>query len=794
MAKARGLTRPITRKQALSYTRLTPNGLGVTAIASVNGRRTKRRKVKKNHRRPISDRRGMRRNAAAVVAAAAPAKANRRRAKKGSYAKRYAQTKKILRSNRGGRRARIHGIPPFMVGGQFPVIVPPAPKRRRRASRPKETVMKRKSTRGRRKSARSPAQRAAFKKMMAGLARYKKKSHPRRAKARKTTHRRSKGRRSPAQRAAFKKMLAGLARYKRKSPAKRKRGRKHYTSNKRSAKGRGGRVYSGYKSVTARVGKRRLPTYVFQSKKGKLKHIPLYAIAGAKSKAQVRRILSKGGKRAEQYRKRIGAINRQRQRASGRVALHGDIFTPNRKGIVVPYETWSDSMTPNRKRRRAKKSGRKASTHHKRRRSAARRPKAHRTRKASRRTAARKAAKTRALKHEMRSRAAKKAARTRKRRHGGGRKKAHRNRRRHHRMVPNRRRSHRRRHHRNRRHHAAAATPNRRRRHHRRVHRKNRRRSSYLPVRVARMHYASNRRRHRRHYRHNAGQFMTRIKEIFKVGALVALGFGLHRAATKILSDQVLAKVGFSTGPLATYRGLISGAIVAAAGIPLADKVFKKKAGEFNSGMFASLIHSLVTTVLNAAGQAPIAAALSAYPDAEGKAYHGMMGFGEYMPVSGFGAYEMAGFGASPVLSQAAAGFGGPLLSQAAAGFGDLATRTRYGGHQIAQAAAGFGAGPMITQAAAGTGEYLAQGVQGIGDYEMVSGVGGSVGATDEGIRPDLRSAERALNIAEAAAGVSLGDLPTASQLNPVMLAQPVEDAPEGMRAGILQGGDGIFG
>jgi hypothetical protein len=785
MAKARGLTRSITRKQALSYTRLTPNGLGVTAIASVNGRGAKR-KAKKNHRRPISDRHGsgFRRN---VAPAAAPAKPNRRRKKSSAYAKRYAQTKKILRSN--GRRARIHGIPPYMVGGQFPVIVPPAPKRRRRASRPKETVMKRKSTR--RKSARTPAQRAAFKKMMAGLARYKKKSHPRRAKARKTTHRRSSKRRSPAQKAAFKRMIAGLAKFKRKHPAKRRR---RYTSNKRPAK-KSGRVYAGYKSVTARVGKRRISTYVFQSKKGKLKHIPLYAIAGAKSKAQVRRILSKGGKRADQYKRRISAINRQRQRASGRVALHGDIFTPNRRGVVVPYETWSASMTPNRKRRRAKKSHRKASTHHRRRRSAARRPTHRRTHKASRKAAARKAARTRAMKHEIRSKAARKAARTRKRRHGGGhkRKRMHRNRR-HHAvsMTPNRR-------HRKNARHAAAATPNRRRRHHRKVHR-NRRRTSYLPVRVGRMHYASNRRRHhanrrRRSYHRNfnSGAFMNRVKDIFKVGALVALGFGLHRAATKLLSDQVLAKMGFSTGPLATYRGLISGVIVAAAGIPLADKVFKKKAGEFSSGMFASLVHSLVTTLLNSAGQQSIAAALSAYPDAEGRAYHGMMGFGEYVPVSGFGAYEMAGFGASPMLSQAAAGFGGPMLSQAAAGFGDIPVATRYGRGTIAQAAAGMG-GPMITQAAAGTGEYLAQGVQGIGDYEMVSGVGSSFGATDEGIRPDLRSAERALNIAEAAAGVSLGDIPTASTLNPVMLAQPVEDAPEGMRAGILQGGDGIFG
>ena len=40
---ARGLTRNITRKQARSYKRLKPNGLGVTAIAALsNGRRKKR--------------------------------------------------------------------------------------------------------------------------------------------------------------------------------------------------------------------------------------------------------------------------------------------------------------------------------------------------------------------------------------------------------------------------------------------------------------------------------------------------------------------------------------------------------------------------------------------------------------------------------------------------------------------------------------------------------------------------------------------------------------------------------
>jgi hypothetical protein len=54
-------------------------------------------------------------------------------------------------------------------------------------------------------------------------------------------------------------------------------------------------------------------------------------------------------------------------------------------------------------------------------------------------------------------------------------------------------------------------------------------------------------------------------------------------------------------------------------------------------------------------------------------------------------------------------------------------------------------------------------------------------------------AAEHALNIAEAAAGIGIGDLPTSSQQFPMQVAKPVADAPTGARAGVFQGRDGIF-
>jgi hypothetical protein len=151
-----------------------------------------------------------------------------------------------------------------------------------------------------------------------------------------------------------------------------------------------------------------------------------------------------------------------------------------------------------------------------------------------------------------------------------------------------------------------------------------------------------------------------------------------------------------------------------------------------------------------------------------------MRGYGEYMEmgpvqrISGYGSYGDM---------QAAAGYGD---MQAAAGYGDM------------QAAAGYG----DLQAAAGMGEFFSTGVSGYGEYMETGTSGiGAYGVTDEGIAPDLRSAEWALSVAEATSGIGgFGDVGTISTVNPSDMALPVTDVPQGMRTGILEGGDGIFG
>jgi len=140
-------------------------------------------------------------------------------------------------------------------------------------------------------------------------------------------------------------------------------------------------------------------------------------------------------------------------------------------------------------------------------------------------------------------------------------------------------------------------------------------------------------------------------------------------------------------------------------------------------------------------------------------------------------------------VTQAAAGMGGsPLVTQAAAGMS--------GSPFVMQAAAGMGQDlrlNQVTQAAAGTGEYVSYGVSGIGDYDEV-GVSFRPTHTDEGIAPNMHSAEQALSVAEAAAGVGSTDVPLQSTVNPVDMGDPIPDDPRGSRAGVFQGPDGIFG
>jgi hypothetical protein len=301
-----------------------------------------------------------------------------------------------------------------------------------------------------------------------------------------------------------------------------------------------------------------------------------------------------------------------------------------------------------------------------------------------------------------------------------------------------------------------------------------------LPLHVGRVTYRSNKRRHhRRHYRRNRGHaashgfrandFLGNFVGLLKVGLVGAAGLIGHRLVSGIIGNAIP-----QTGPMAAYRsqiGQFAAAALAMVALPFVGSKFKQPeiARQLTGGVFASLAWDIYQMIANKFAP-QYAHMLAGYADNSGRAYSG---WGEYVATSGFGA--------SPMLSQAAAGFGNPMLSQAAAGYGEYV------------ATSGFGAAPMLSQAAAGTGEYVASGVQGIGDYEMVNGVG-SFGVDDDGIKPNLTSAEHALNIAEAAAGVAIGDLPPQSTQWPMMVAKPIGDTMTGARAGTFQGRDGIFG
>ena len=734
---AKGLTRPITRKQARSYELSSPNArarrnpLGVTAIAAVmNGRGS------------------------------------------GEYARRYAQTKEIL--GRSGGKGMLQA------------------NRRRRRYRPNLTAREYEALHEQQMA----AARAAKAQAQAVKAADKAEALAKKAGAG------GKKRRSPAQRAATRKMRTAAARK------------------------RVGKKYGPFKSVKAKIGGKTRSTYAYM-RKGKPRKIPLWAILGAKSKKDLER--RAGDKK---FARRIVATKRRRERAAQRLMLKGDMFTPNRRrrrtrtnARTIPYRTWSETMNENPRKRRRRRTRRNPAaakaTPNKRSKAsyraagkkaaATKRRKArygHRTRTAAQRRATAKMLAKRWGKRVHPRRAWKnprrKAAKSRRKLRGAalaswlkarGRKPRYKNNAR--RYEENRRRRRRtRRHyaenrrkttHRRRRHYAANFMYNENRRRPRRrktTHRRRRYTANFM--------YNENRRRRshrRRGYRRNP-EFVGQLKTAFKTGAVIALGFFGHRVLSNLLTNKGLSQItALQSGAIANWQPVIGGALVALVGIPLAAKFAPTEAAKIGSGMIVSFLHQTLMTAFKVFNQPDIAGYFGAYPDASGVAFHSMRGYGSYelMPpgYSGMGAYELmppgySGLGQPPHVLHPMAGFGQPI-TQAAAGYG-----------AITQAAAGYGA---ITQAAAGMGEYVAQGVQGIGEYEATSGYGSlsGYGAVHEGIPGgNTYAAERALTVAEAAAGI--GDLPLVSTVNPDMIAAPIMDAPGGSRAGVFQGGDGIFG
>lgn len=284
------------------------------------------------------------------------------------------------------------------------------------------------------------------------------------------------------------------------------------------------------------------------------------------------------------------------------------------------------------------------------------------------------------------------------------------------------------------------------------------------------------------------------LKNSFKYGAIVTGSFVVHRFLTNMADQHVLSRFEYlSTSKIAPFRKVISGLVVAGIGIPLSVRLMNRHAGVAAAGMAASALYELVITGLKQAGMQEAVEAIGAYPNAPGYAqYSGMGSYYEYSPHQVYGA-PMGGMGEFyetayiPGLEQAAAGMHGGMSGAA-------------GGQMLTQAAAGLQqmyANPM--------GEYYAYGADGIGEYESVPNATSGFGAIDDGIMPNLHSAEQSLDVAEAAAGLGggemlaqaaagFGDLPLQQTVQPSIRAMDIPDQPGGSRAGILAGGDGIFG
>lgn len=269
-----------------------------------------------------------------------------------------------------------------------------------------------------------------------------------------------------------------------------------------------------------------------------------------------------------------------------------------------------------------------------------------------------------------------------------------------------------------------------------------------------------------------------KAKVVAKHAAGIAAGTLAYRGVLHLLAKHVET---FQKEPNAP---LYAGAALAAAGVALGASDLHARSWRFSAG--AGLLLSFMLDLgdllykkykeREAKKQAEAAAkkAASGYGDRPGSPY-ALGSYYEYYP-------------------------GQPLgeLRQAAAGVGEYYTPSYLPGASAvrattAQAAAGFGEAGL-RQAAAGTGEYVVTDAQGIGDYVEVVPEYTQPGLLDEGIAPSLTEAEDALNRAEQAAGVGQNEeIVPIWTTEPIDESMPIGDEPEGERAGVFQGQEGIF-
>lgn len=729
--KGKALVRKVSRKRALSYDRMEPNRRGVTALSEING--------------------------------------------KDAYSKRYRQARALLRN--GGRMAK------------------------------KERELYEKQL----EKGRTPKQAAAFVRMQmakngasvtprSAIRRPTSKSAKKRPKTRRVMRpnlrtasgekltkaeyiqQRIDANRTPAQAEQDYKLASGY--YKKRDAGKfKKRKQRRYGKD------------DEYKALKARVGDKDRWTYFYKTKQGNTRKIPDHALMGYESAAEIRRIENQGSdKEQERLRRRrqklLDRRIRESRKAEERALAGAAWFSPNpstHESEVLTFEEWIDmkkrgsrkkKATPNRSTRAT--GGKQAFI----------RSQMAKGRSRSQAEATWKL--TQARKGGSKSTSRRGRKKTSGRRKTTARRARIRNLKKACRKVSR-----------------MKANPG---RHSMSGMKKNARGKKRSSKRTARrgkhtMPMKANRRRPRRKgMRANqvGSNYRQELMNSFKFGAIVTGGFLTHRVLTNLVDTYALSKVdALQTGAIADFRKSISGLLVAAVGIPLTVRVLPRNAGVAAAGMAASYLYELILAGLKKANQPALLNAVSNYANAPG--YPQYSGYGAYYTFkphqvfnghSGLGEYYETQ--PTPGLEQAAAGYGAMdpmMLTQAAAGYGQSEPM------MLTQAAAG-----MQQMAANQVGEYYAyDGMQGIGEYETVeTNLAGFAGSMDDGVMPNLQSADQALDVSEAAAGLGemhlsqaaagFGDVPLQSTVSPTIRALDIPDHPGGSRAGLFQGGDGIFG
>lgn len=540
--------------------------------------------------------------------------------------------------------------------------------------------------------------------------------------------------------------------------ARRGTAKKHAKKAKKHTAKKHTRRTNPFKRISVRIGGRTRKTYLYRTPKGRVRHLPEFALLGYKSaKAGDRAARKPGG--YERISRRGDKLIARREKlaamAQKRIMAGKDVFSPN-AGRIVSFEEWK-KMKANKKRGKKKgKKGRKLTKAQravisrrnlKKARAARKGHRGHKKTKKTKKHVVRKHGKlTKAQRAAISRRNLKKARAARK-----GHKRSKKTGKRHasKRYMTGTK-------------WALRYSPGKKGRG------KKRGRKAMYSLHL------------RKNYRRNfGGAMVSDLTKVVKFGTLILSGYVVHRALTKVVDNYGTAKISALAG--SQYRGLISSVVTAAVGIPGAMYLGRKThvdVAPVVGGMAASLLQGVLVTILNAAGQQNVAGYLSGYADGGGRAYRGMGEYYSFKPRQTFNGmgefYE--------VLPQSGFGLDTAQLRQAAGSYPQEAVG-------FTQAPGGMGA--AVTQAAGAAGEYIVYGAEGMGDYEEVVPTGNGV-ATSDGVRPNLHEAEQALNIVEAAG--AMGDLPLQMNVNPTVAQRPVAGEPGGSRAGILAGGDGIFG